>query len=49
MLEKNHMKKKPSPGNSDRNICFWLMALWPLICLAIVAIGFLAAGMVKTL
>jgi hypothetical protein len=43
------MKTNPSLGNSDSNSCFWLMALWPLICLAIVAIGFLAAGMVKTL
>jgi len=23
------MKKKQSPGNSDSNSCFWLMALWP--------------------
>ena len=43
------MKRKPTPENSDYNISFWLFVLWPLIVVAIVAIGFLAAGMVKTL
>jgi len=43
------MKKKQSPGNSDSNSCFWLMALWPLIVMAIVGIGFLVPALIKTL
>jgi hypothetical protein len=40
------MKKDPTPENSDYNISFWFVVLWPLIC---VAIGFLAADVIKTL
>jgi hypothetical protein len=43
------MKRKPSPKNSDYDISFWFVALWPLIWVAIVAIGFLAADLIKTL
>jgi hypothetical protein len=43
------MKKNPTPENPDNNGSFWLMALWPLIVVAIVSIGFLAAGLIKTL
>ena len=43
------MKRKPTPEDSDYNSSFWLLALWPLICVAIVAIGFLAADVIKTL
>ena len=43
------MKRKPTRDNSDWNISFRVLALWPLIVVAIVSIGFLAAGMIKTL
>jgi len=43
------MKRKPTPKNSEWNISFWLMVLWPLIVVAIVAIGFLAPALIKTL
>ena len=43
------MKRKPTSKNSDWNISFWVVALWPLIVVAIVSIGFLAADMIKTL
>ena len=43
------MKRKPTPKNRDRNLPFWVVALWPLIVVAIVSIGFLAAGLIKTL
>ena len=43
------MKRKPTPKNPDRNLSFWVVALWPLIVVAIVSIGFLAAGLIKTL
>jgi hypothetical protein len=43
------MKRKPTPENSDWNISFWVVALWPLIVVAIVSIGFLAADVIKTL
>ena len=42
------MKRNPAPENSDHNISFWLVVLWPLICAAIVSIGFLAADVIKT-
>ena len=43
------MKRKPTPKNSDWNISFWFVVLWPLIVVAIVSIGFLAADVIKTL
>jgi nitrate reductase NapE component len=43
------MKRKPTPENSDWNLSFWVVALWPLIVVAIVAIGFLAPALIKTL
>ena len=43
------MKRKPTPKNSDWNISFWFVVLWPLIVVAIVGIGFLAADVIKTL
>ena len=43
------MKRKPTPKNSDWSISFWFVVLWPLIVVAIVAIGFLAADVIKTL
>ena len=43
------MKKNPTPENSDHNISFWVVVLWPLIVVAIVSIGFLAADAIKTL
>ena len=42
-------KRKPTPENSDWDISFWVVALWPLIVVAIVAIGFLAPALIKTL
>jgi hypothetical protein len=35
--------------NSEWNISFWFVVLWPLIVVAIVAIGFLAPALIKTL
>ena len=43
------MKRKPNPENSDWNISFWFVVLWPLIVVAIVAIGFLAPALIKAL
>ena len=43
------MKRKPTPENPDWNLSFWVVALWPLIVVAIVAIGFLAPALIKTL
>ncbi len=43
------MKRNPTSKNSDYNISFWFVVLWPLIVVAIVAIGFLAADVIKTL
>jgi len=43
------MRKNPAPENSDNNLSFWFVALWPLVCVAIVVIGFLAADVIKTL
>ena len=43
------MKRKPTPDNPDWNISFWFVVLWPLIVVAIVAIGFLAPALIKTL
>jgi nitrate reductase NapE component len=43
------MKRNPTPKNSDWNLSFWVVALWPLIVVAIVAIGFLAPALIKTL
>jgi len=40
------MKRKPTHKKSDS---FWFVAVWPLICVAIVVIGFLAADVIKTL
>jgi hypothetical protein len=42
------MKRKPTPENPDWNLSFWVVALWPLIVVAIVAIGFLAPALIKT-
>ena len=43
------MKRKPTPENPEWNLSFWVVALWPLIVVAIVAIGFLAPALIKTL
>jgi nitrate reductase NapE component len=43
------MKRKPTPENPDWNISFWFVVLWPLIVVAIVGMGFLAADVIKTL
>ena len=43
------MKRKPTPKKPARDISFWVVVLWPLIVVAIVAIGFLAADVIKTL
>jgi hypothetical protein len=43
------MKRKSTPENSDYNISFWVVVLWPSIVVAIVCIGFLAADVIKTL
>jgi hypothetical protein len=43
------MKKRPTPKNLDWSISFWFLVLWPLIVVAIVAIGFLAPALIKTL
>jgi nitrate reductase NapE component len=43
------MKRNPTRKNSDYNLSFWFVALWPLICVAIVVVGFLAADVIKTL
>ena len=43
------MKKNPTREDSDCNLSFWFVALWPLIVVAIVVIGFLAADVIKTL
>lgn len=43
------MKRKPILENSDRNIPVWVVALWPLIVVAIVGMGFLAADVIRTL
>ena len=43
------MKRKPTRKNPDWNLSFWLVALWPLILVAIVSLGFLAADVIKTL
>jgi len=48
MLEKNSMKTNRT-SNSAWNISFWFVVLWPLIVVAIVAIGFLAGDVIKTL
>jgi len=42
------MKKNPTPENSVCSISFWAVALSPLIVVAIFAIGFLAADVIKT-
>jgi hypothetical protein len=43
------MKRNPTPENSDWNISFWVVVLWPLIVVTIVSIGFLAADVIKAL
>jgi nitrate reductase NapE component len=43
------MKRNATRKNSDYNISFWFVVLWPLIVVAIVAIGFLAPALIKTL
>jgi hypothetical protein len=43
------MKRKPAPEKLEWNASFWIPVLWPLICVAIVAIGFAAAAVIKTL
>ena len=43
------MKRKPTRKNPDCSLSFWLVALWPLILVAIVSLGFLAADVIKTL
>ena len=43
------MKRNSKPENPEWNISFWFVVLWPLIVVAIVAIGFLAPALIKTL
>ena len=43
------MKKKPTHKNSDYDLSFWVVVLWPLIVMAIVGIGFLVPALIKTL
>jgi len=43
------MKRNTARKNSDYNISFWFVVLWPLIVVAIAAIGFLAPALIKTL
>jgi nitrate reductase NapE component len=43
------MKRKPTRENPDWNLSFWFVVLWPLIVVAIVAIGFLAPAVIKAL
>jgi hypothetical protein len=43
------MKRKSTREHTGSNSAFWLLALWPLICLAIVSLGFLAADLIKAL
>jgi nitrate reductase NapE component len=43
------MKRKPIHKKSDYDFAFWVVALWPLIVVAIVCIGFLAPALIKTL
>jgi hypothetical protein len=43
------MKRNPTPENSDWSISFWFLVLWPLIVVAIAAIGFLAPALINTL
>ena len=43
------MKRRPTPKNPEWNLSFWVVVLWPLIVVAIVAIGFLAPALIKTL
>ena len=43
------MKRKPIPESPDWNLSFWFVVLWPLLVVAIVSIGFLAADVIKTL
>jgi nitrate reductase NapE component len=43
------MKRKPARENPDWSISFWFVVLWPLIVVAIVGMGFLAADVIKTL
>ena len=43
------MKRNAARKSSDYNISFWFVVLWPLIVVAIVAIGFLAPALIKTL
>jgi nitrate reductase NapE component len=43
------MKRNAARKNSDYNISFWFVVIWPLIVVAIVAIGFLAPALIKTL
>jgi hypothetical protein len=43
------MKRNAARKNPDWNISFWFVVLWPLIVVAILAIGFLAPALIKTL
>jgi len=43
------MKRNAARKNSDYNISLWFVVLWPLIVVAIVAIGFLAPVLIKAL
>ena len=43
------MKRKPTSKKLGWNASFWIAVLWPLIVVAIVAIGFLAPVLIKTL
>jgi nitrate reductase NapE component len=43
------MKKKPTREKLEWNASFWVAVLWPLICVAIVSIGFLVADAIKAL
>jgi hypothetical protein len=43
------MKRNPTPGNPYWSISFGVVALSPLIVVAVVSIGFLIADVIKTL
>ncbi len=43
------MKRKLTRKKPDWDISFWVVVLWPLIVVVIVALGFLAPALIKTL
>ena len=43
------MKRKPKRQDPVWNISFWVVVLWPLIVVATVSIGFVAAEVIEAL